>query len=67
MTDENENLVLEMLRRIRTSQERTEADVSDIKLRLSAVEIQMAALNSRMDRFDERLARVERRLDLVDA
>ena len=74
MTEETENLVLEMLRKIRASQERMEHDLVDIKVRLSAVEhllgqhqLMLAALNSRMDRFDERLGRIERRLDLVDA
>ena len=73
MTEETENLVLELLRRIRASQERTESDITDIKLRVSAAEqnlgqihLQIAGLNSRMDRFDERLARIERRLDLVE-
>jgi predicted nucleic acid-binding Zn-ribbon protein len=67
MTEETENIVLELLRRVRGSQERSEADLSDLKLRMSAVEIQVSALNSRFDRFDERLTRIERRLDLADA
>lgn len=74
MTEETENLVLELLRKTRASQERTEQDIGDLKTRMSSVEnllgqqqIQFAALNSRMDRFDERLARIERRLDLVSA
>jgi predicted nucleic acid-binding Zn-ribbon protein len=73
MTAETDNLVLELLRRIRASQERTELDITDIKVRLSSLErhlgetqIQIAAVNSRMDRFDERLARIERRLELVE-
>ncbi len=74
MTEETENLVLELLRKVRTSQERTELDLSDLKARMSAVEhllgqhqMQFAALNTRIDRVDERLGRIERRLDLVDA
>ncbi len=73
MTEETENLVLELLRKTRASQERMEQDITDIKVRMSAVEnllgqqqIQLAALNGRMDRFDERLGRIERRLDLVE-
>ncbi len=73
MTEETENLVLELLRKTRASQERMEQDVGDLKVRMSAVEnllgqqlIQFAALNGRMDRFDERLGRIERRLDLVE-
>jgi hypothetical protein len=74
MTQETENLVLEMLRRIRSSQERMELDVGDLKTRMSAVEqfqgqilVLLGGLAQRMDRFEERLSRIERRLDLVEA
>ena len=74
MTEETENLVLEMLRRIRASQERMEVDVIDIKSRLTGVEISVGQLTSqlatqslRLDRIEERVARIERRLDLVNA
>ncbi|RTL62428.1 MAG: hypothetical protein EKK41_25415 [Hyphomicrobiales bacterium] len=74
MTDETTNLVLEHLRRIRASQERTELEITEIKGRLSSVEVhvgvfgqQIGQLNKRMDRVEERLGRIERRLDLVDA
>lgn len=40
MTEETENMVLEMLRRIRASQERTELDVADVKVRMSTLEQQ---------------------------
>jgi polyhydroxyalkanoate synthesis regulator phasin len=73
MTEETENLVLDLLRKTRASQERMEQDVADLKVRMSTVEnmlgqqqIQLAALNGRMDRLDERLGRIERRLDLVE-
>jgi len=73
MTEETENLVLDLLRKIRASQERMETDIGDLKLRMSACEqnlgqmhLQLAGLNMRMDRFDERLSRIERRLELVD-
>jgi hypothetical protein len=74
MTEDTENLVLEMLRRIRASQERTELDLADVKSRVSALEqmlgqvlVLLGAMSQRMDRFDERLGRIERRLDLVEA
>ena len=74
MTEETENLVLELLRKVRTSQERTEQDLADMKARMSAVEhllgqhqMQFASLNARLDRVDERLGRIERRLELVEA
>ncbi len=74
MTEETENLVLEQLRRIRASQERTEIDLQELKTRVSAIEVHqgqiltlLGSMNQRMDRFDERLGRIERRLDLVEA
>jgi hypothetical protein len=74
MAEETDNLVLEMLRRIRASQERTELDIADLKGRVSALEqvtgqvlVLLGTMAQRMDRFDERLARIERRLDLIDA
>ena len=74
MTEDTENMVLEMLRRIRASQERTELDIADVKSRVSALEqvqgqvlVLLGSMNQRMDRFDERLGRIERRLDLVEA
>jgi hypothetical protein len=74
MTEGTENLVLDLLRKVRASQERTEVDIGDLKLRMSACEqnlgqihLQIAGLNMRLDRFDERLGRIERRLELVEA
>jgi hypothetical protein len=74
MSDGTDNLVLEHLRRIRASQERTELDMAELKARASGLEqvtgqilTLMGTLNQRMDRFDERLGRIERRLDLAEA
>ncbi len=81
MSEETENLVLEMLRRIRASQERSELDVADIKVRMSALEQHegqvltlqgqvvtlLGTLNQRIDRLDERVGRIERRLNVVEA
>jgi hypothetical protein len=71
---ENENAILDALRRIRASQERTELDVADVKVRMSALEQQqgqlltlLGTLGQRLDRFDERSGRIERRLDQVEA
>ena len=73
MTDEIGNLILERLRRMDDRLVNIEADMHDVKLRVSAVEdhigtlvASMAGLNARMDRFDARLTRVERRLDISD-
>ncbi len=73
MTADMENLVLEMLRRIRSSQERMELDIIDMKSRVSSIEqfqgqilSLLGGLGQRMDRYEERLSRIERRLDLVE-
>ena len=39
MTEETENMVLELLRRMRTSLERMELDMQDIKSRMTGIEI----------------------------
>ncbi|MFD2183776.1 hypothetical protein [Rhodoplanes azumiensis] len=74
MSDGTDNLVLEQLRRIRASQERSELDLAVLKARVSGLEqvtgqilTLMGTMNQRMDRFDERLGRIERRLDLAEA
>ncbi len=74
MAEETDNVVLEHLRRIRGSQERTELDIAELKSRGSSLEqvtgqilSLLGTMNHRMDRFDERLARIERRFDLVEA
>ncbi len=74
MTAEARNMIVKHLSRIRASQDRTEADIGDLKLRVSAIDqhfgqiqTQLGGLNTRMERFDERLSRMERRLDLVEA
>ena len=74
MTGDAENAILDALRRIRASQERTELDVADVKVRMSALEQHqgqlltlLGTLSQRLDRFDERSGRIERRLDQVEA
>lgn len=66
MTEETENLVLELLRKTRASQERMEQDIADLKTRMTANEMQIGAVGLRLDRMDERLARIEGRLELVN-
>jgi hypothetical protein len=65
MTNESENVILEYLRRIRSSQERMESDIVDIKSRVSAIELVrgqvfalLGGLGQRMDRFEDRLSRI---------
>lgn len=73
MSDEADNLVLVILRRIDAKMDRLAADVTNLKVRMSALEAEsgyvrvgLAELNSRLDRMDARLERIERRLDLTD-
>jgi hypothetical protein len=74
MAEEMDNILLEHLRRIRASQERTELDIAELKSRVSSLEQVtgqilnlLGTMNQRMDRLDERMARIERRFDLVEA
>ena len=67
MSPSTENLVLEMLRAIRATQEKHSTDLLEIKERIGFVEQQYASISRRVDRIDERLDRVERRLGLIDA
>ena len=74
MTDNVENLVLELLRAIR-------ADIADLKDRMTGVEIQLSAMGqqmaglttaiysgkSDMDTLKRRVERLEQRLELRDA
>ena len=73
MSDEPDNLVLVLLRRIDAKLDRVMSDVTNLKVRMSALEAEsgyvrvgLAELNARMDRLDTRLDRIERRLDLTE-
>ncbi|MCH9829032.1 MAG: hypothetical protein K0U79_14950 [Gammaproteobacteria bacterium] len=63
---ETPNLVLEHLRYIRSVVDRTDATVSELRVRVGHLEEQYASMSRRIDRIDERVDRIERRLDLVD-
>lgn len=78
MSDEPDNLVLEMLRAIRAEQADFRSfmagELSDMKLRLHSVEQHIVVLhsdigviNARLARMDDRMDRLEKRLGLVDA
>ena len=67
MTEEPENIVLVMLRRIDAKIDRVADDVRDLKVRQTATEEALAGVNRRLDRLDMRVERIEKRLDLVDA
>jgi hypothetical protein len=67
MSQSTDNLVLEMLRAIRSTQEKQSHDLLEIKERIGFVEQQYASISRRVDRIDERLDRVDRRLGLIEA
>jgi predicted nucleic acid-binding Zn-ribbon protein len=64
---EIENIVLEHLRAIRSTQDRHSDDLREIKGRLGILEQQYASVSNRIDRIDERIFRSEKRLELVEA
>jgi hypothetical protein len=67
VTNEPDNVVLLLLRRIDQKIDRVAEDVHDLKERMSAVEMGLALVNRRLDRLDERVGRSVRRLDLSEA
>ena len=73
MTVENESVMLEILKRIQSDMSEVKADVSDLRLRMTATEEHLATLvmstagiNHRLDRLSKRVERIERWLDLVE-
>jgi predicted nucleic acid-binding Zn-ribbon protein len=77
MSDRQDGEVLDYLReqfaRVHVRFDRLDADVLNLKVRMSAVEVELGHLrigigevNGRIDRIESRLGRIERRLDLVD-
>jgi len=76
MSDQPENMMLILLRRLGASMARLRDDMADMRLRMTTMETQIgnfietesshyASLATRLDKTDERLS-IERRLDLVD-
>jgi hypothetical protein len=77
MSDQPDNLVLNLLRAIRADVVGIKGDMAEVKQRLTTLDIQVGNLVAteqshyaqvmlRMDRHDTRLDRIERRLDLAD-
>ena len=66
MSDEPTNLILPMLRDIRSVLGKIAEDVADLKLRVGMLEAGYASMSLRLDRIDIRLERVEKRLGLID-
>lgn len=74
MTDQTENLILEILKRMQGDMSEMKADIGDLRLRMTATEEHLATLvmstagiNHRLDRVSDRVERIERRLELTDA
>lgn len=67
MTDQPDNIVLALLRKIDQRTERMAEDLQDLKVRVTAVEEGLAGVNRRLDRLEIRVDRIERRLELSDA
>jgi hypothetical protein len=73
MSDERADLILNMLRAIRATQDEHGRKLDEVITRLSALErdfagmkMDFAGMHVRLDNISRRLDRVERRLDLVD-
>jgi phage shock protein A len=67
MADDPDQVVLILLRRIDERTQRMADDITDLKVRMTAVEEALAGVNRRIDRLEQRIERIERRLDLADA
>ena len=80
MAEQPTDLILVMLRKIDTKLDRVIEEVTDLKIRVTALEMGLAGVrrdlaalaeadahtNVRLDRIDGRLTRIERRLELVE-
>jgi cob(I)alamin adenosyltransferase len=77
MTEQTENLVLEILRKLQEDvadmRREMREEFRDVKLRLSLLEhhfathtAEYAHQNERIDRMEQRIERIERRLELRD-
>ncbi len=67
MAEQPDNLVLVYLRRIDEKVDRVLDDVSDLKVRMTAVEEALVGVHRRIDRLEVRIERIEKRLDLAEA
>jgi len=67
MTDQPDNLVLTLLRKIDARTERMADDLQDLKVHVTAVEEGLAGVHRRLDRLENRVERIERRLEITEA
>jgi archaellum component FlaC len=66
MTDQPDNIVLALLRKIDQRTERMAEDLQDLKTRVTSVEEGLAGVNRRLDRLEYRVERIEKRLELSE-
>ena len=64
---ETDNLILEHLRAIRSTQDRHTEILLELRGRVGMLEEQYASISRRVDSLDARVDRIEKRLDLVEA
>ena len=74
MSDQPDNLILALLRRMDAKIDRLTDDIREIKQRVTSLETSVALLHGdfagqsgRIDRIEIRLERIEQRLGLVEA
>jgi predicted nuclease with TOPRIM domain len=67
MSDQSDNLVLSLLRAIRSDVADIKADTIEIKERLGLLEAGYASLSRRVDRLAGDVEHIKRRLDIADA
>ncbi|MGO1079026.1 hypothetical protein [Inquilinus sp. CA228] len=66
MTDALESLILRYLRQIDQKIDRLAEDVSDLKVRMTAVVENLAGVHRRIERVEARIGHVEARLDRIE-
>ena len=66
MTDEPDNMVLVLLRRLDQRTERIAEDLHELQVRMTGIEDGLTGVNRCIGRLEQRVERIERRLDLVD-
>jgi phage shock protein A len=67
VSDDPQNLVLDLLRAIRGDLGEIKTDLVELKQRVGLLEAQYANLSNRIDRMAGDVSLIKRRLDLVEA
>ena len=67
MSDDPQNLILDLLRAMRGDLGEIKTDLTELKQRVGLLEAQYANLSNRIDRIAGDVSLIKRRLDLVEA